>query len=262
MDQIVIIKFISALAYPIGLAFTLAFLGLFFGWLGLRWLRFCCWFVCLVGLLAFSNPMIATSLLQNLEQQYPQKELEDVTVHDAIIVLGGGLRIPLPPAQHTQIGSGSDRYWYAARLYRAGKAKQIVLAGGNVYAQPGFQGEAYYASILLQEWGVPKSAIVVEQSSRTTQQNLSNITAFTSEEGISSALLVTSAYHMPRAYGLFKKLPFSVTPASADIYIREHYSPAVFAWIPSSGALSVSTMALHEYYGMWFSAFQAFIDKR
>jgi len=203
-------------------------------------------------LLVFSNPMVAQYLVRDLESKYPQLSLEKIVKHDALIVLGGGLRIPLPPAQHTQIGHASDRYWYAAQLYRAGKAEKIIISGGNVYTQAGFKGEAYYASQLLQQWGVPESSILVEETSRTTQQNMQNTIDVVSANNIKSALLVTSAIHMPRAYELFNKLPIPVTPASADVLIRQYQAPKVFDWIPSSGALSLSTQALHEYYGMWF----------
>jgi len=190
-----------------------------------------------------------------LEQRYPQKAVSEIPKHDAIIVLGGGLRIPLPPAQHTQVGAGSDRYWYAVRLYRAGLADKIIVTGGNVYTQPGYASEAEYAAELLREWGVPASAILIETDSRTTRQNQQNTAVFLQQHSIESALLVTSAIHMPRAYGLFGKLPISVTPASADVLIRAHRSPAIFAWIPSAPALNLTTVALHEYYGMFVDQF-------
>jgi uncharacterized SAM-binding protein YcdF (DUF218 family) len=212
-------------------------------------------------LLLSSNPRVARWLAFELESQYPQQHISDIQPHGAIIVLGGGLRLPQEPAKHTQIGNGSDRFWYAARLYRSGKAPIIILAGGNVYAQMGLKGEAHYASQLLQEWGVPKSAILIEASSRTTEENKRNTALFLVRHGVKSALLVTSALHMPRAHKSFSQLPIPITPASADVIIRDQQRPAVFDWIPSAGALHLSTVALHEYYGAWFNELKAFIDK-
>lgn len=253
VDTVSLIKVISALLYPVGLLLVLFVLRWVFKAFSWPWLsRFCALGVLAVFLLA-SNPMVATWLVAGLEDRYPQQALTDITPEDAIIVLGGGLRIPSEPARHTQIGHGSDRYWYATRLFRAGKGKKIVLAGGNVYAQKGLQGEAHYASELLQEWGVPREAIIIETASRTTQQNLEQVTALLERENISSALLVTSAVHMRRAYDLFRELPISITPASADVLVREQTAPEVFLWIPSAGALQLSTIALHEHYGYWFT---------
>lgn len=231
-------------------------------WIGAkRWSQF---FGLLAGLalILASNPMFASWLAFQLERQYPQQEISDIARHDAIIVLGGGLRLPQSPAKHTQIGHGSDRFWYATKLFRAGKANSIILTGGNVYAQSGLQSEAFYASQLLQEWGVPRGAILFEGESRTTQQNRQNTASFLVENNITSAILVTSAIHMPRAHREFSRLPIPITPASADVLIRHSQRPAIFNWIPSASALQLTTVALHEYYGRWFSELNVFISKR
>ncbi len=261
MDQILIIKIISALLYPLGLAallFVLAIIVSIFQW---RKIAALLKLSSLIILLLASNPIVASKLIQSLEQQYPQQNLSEIAEHDAIIVLGGGLRIPIKPALYTQIGFGSDRYWHAARLFKAGKAKKIILIGGNVYKQPGYKGEAYYASELLQQWGVPNSAIAIETNSRNTEQNFNNTANYINTKGIESVLLVTSAYHMPRSLNIFKQLQIKVTPASADVLIRHQSSPQVFKYLPSTGALTLTTIAAHEYYGMWFSSLKAWIVK-
>jgi len=155
-------------------------------------------------------------------------------------------------ASHYRLSRGSDRYWHAARLFHAGKADKIIVSGGNVYKQPGFQGEAYYASQLLQQWGVPERAIQAELDSRTTGQNQENMLGMIRDQEIRSVLLVTSAVHMPRAHYLFSRMPVSITPASADVLVREQNAPAIFSYLPSASALALTTVAVHEYYGLWF----------
>lgn len=265
MDNVVIIKLISNLLYPMGLVFAFLALG-FVGRLlfcrdKVRNLTSICYFLSFLCLTVFSNPMVASWLVESLERQYPQRSLKDIVKHDVIIVLGGGLRIPLPPTQHIQLSAGSDRYWYAARLYKSAKADQIILTGGNVYQQPGYHGEVYYAAQLLQEWGVPAEDIVIEDQSRTTEQNMKFTSDLIEKTDIDSALLVTSAIHMPRSYSLFSNLPISITPASADVIIRQSNAPKVFSWFPSVNAMMLSTAALHEYYGKWFADLKAVISK-
>lgn len=265
MDSIAVVKFISTLLYPLGLVVmfvTLGFVGRLLSRRGkIRSLANLCYVLSFLSLAVFSNPKVATWLVQSLENQYPQQGLAEVAEHDAIIVLGGGLRIPLPPAQHSQLTSGSDRYWYAARLFKAGKADKIILLGGNVYSQEGYQGEAYYASELMQEWGVPAAQIIIEDQSRTTEQNRDNAVRLIERESINSALLVTSAIHMHRAYSLFNTLPISITPASADVIVRKSEAPQVFSWMPSAAALMLTTAAIHEYYGKWFAQLKALMSK-
>ncbi|MBT8115081.1 MAG: YdcF family protein [Arenicella sp.] len=261
MDSILLVKIISALSYPLGLLLVLAILRWILRAIGLKGVGS---FLGLVGifiLVTASNPLVAHWLVSSLEQQYPQQALSDIAEHDAIVVLGGGLRLPQLPARHTQIGAGSDRYWYATRLYRAGKAAKIVLTGGNLFEQPGYESEAFYAAELLQEWGVPQQAIAIETHSRNTLQNMQNTSSYLKSKQISTILLVTSALHMPRAYNIFKSMPISITPASAGVLVREHVQPQIFDWIPSSAALSMTTVALHEYYGIWFEQLKALIDR-
>ncbi len=262
MDQITLIKIVSALIYPLGLFVVLNILALvsrLVRWANLsRVLVFVAW----VGLILASNPRFSDALVAGLESKFPQQQIGSIQQHDAIIVLGGGLRIPLPPAQSVQLSGGSDRYWHAAKLYQEGKAGLIILAGGNVFAQPDFKGEAFYAAQLLQDWGVPSPAIKIESESRNTEQNIGNISAWLSEQGIASVLLVTSAYHMPRALKSFAGLPLAVTPASADILVRESRRPHWLSWLPSAAALNMTTLALHEYYGMAFMALKKSVWNR
>lgn len=250
MDSVLVVKVVSALLYPLGLFFVMHL----FAWICRRQSAArVLWLVAAWGILLLSsNPMVATTLVKNLEQKYPQSEISQIVKHDAIVVLGGGLRIPLPPAKSTQLSSGSDRYWHAAKLYKAGKAERILLTGGNVFAQIGFAGEAFYAAELLQNWGVPRGVIQAESLSRTTEENSLNIAEWIQAYGVQRVLLVTSAYHMPRALEAFKDLHIQVTPASADILIRETARPTILNWLPSASALSLTTLAVHEYLGMVF----------
>ena len=252
MDSVLIIKIVSALLYPLGLALVFSILWLLFKLLRRRLISRLCALSAFLTLLLASNPMIANRLASSLESNYMQTEIEDVKEYDVIVVLGGGLRLPLPPAKHVQLGHASDRYWYATRLYRAGKAQRIIIAGGNVYPQGGFASEAEFAKQLLVEWGVPEEVIVIETESRTTAQNQENLESLIVEQEIESVLLVTSALHMPRSMRLFSQMPVNLTPAAADVLVRKKNVPKILKWLPSANALRLTTVSLHEYYGMWF----------
>ena len=254
MDTVLIIKVVSALLYPLGLVSVLAIFSILCRLCSkYRTSAICFWLAVLV-LFVSSNPMVARSVVASLEDRYPQHDIDSISKHDAIIVLGGGLRIPTAPAKHVQLAHASDRYWYAVQLFNAGKADKIIISGGNVYPQSGLQGEAYYAAQVMQTWGVPENAIELESNSRTTAQNQSFIKELLEEQEIQSVLLVTSAIHMPRAHHLFMRLPITVTPASADVLVRNQNSPEIFNYIPSAAALRHTTAALHEYYGYWFES--------
>ncbi len=64
-------------------------------------------------------------------------------------------------------------------------------------------------------------------------------------------ILVTSASHMPRAIGLFRKYGMDPIPAPTDYMVKEReggLTPRVF--FPSAGSLEKAGRAIHEYLGM------------
>ena len=261
MDSVVLIKVVSAALYPLGLVTVFAAVALYSRAKGrkARAKLYTC--ISILILLISSNPLFARYLVGELESRYPQKSIDEIEAHQAIIVLGGGLRVPSEPGQALQLGSAADRYWHAAQLYFAEKAPLIIITGGNVYSRPGVQGEAFYVAELLGKWGVPASAIITEADSRTTAENAENVQKILEQKGIDHALLVTSAMHMPRAYSLFDALPSSITPAVADVQIQPQVAPPVFSYLPSAGALKMTTLAMHEYYGQWFNQIKSTFKK-
>jgi uncharacterized SAM-binding protein YcdF (DUF218 family) len=246
-------KIISAVIYPVGMVTMLAILAMLFALF--RWRRLavgCCllafgvFFVC-------AMPNTASSLISGLESQYPQQPLEDIPRANVIVVLGGSLGAPIPPRQHVQLTGGADRLWHAARLYKAGKAPRVILTGGNVFTQEGIEGESWYASQLLADWGIPRTTMITETQSRNTYQNAVNTRPLLEAMNARRILLVTSGFHMPRALEVFRKTladtNIEIVPASADILVTGATGPTVLGYLPSAGALNGTRLALHEHLG-------------
>ena len=269
MDIVAIIKFVSLLLYPLGLVFVCAGLG-FLYFIRRRPIaakRF--WIVGFILLWVFSTPIFSVGLTAWLEAKNPPQPVNSYGAHDAIVVMGGGLRLPSPPANRVQLTSASDRYWVASKLYAAGKAPFVVLLGGNLFEQPGIAAESEYARDLLIDWGVPIEAIVVETKSRTSEQNIAQFELLLkdnpkfSKESL-DVILVTSATHMPRSKYLMRsrlKERVNITPASADVLIIATGDPSFKYWMPNTGALGLAGVAVHELYGLWFVQLKAFIKE-
>ncbi|MGH1542537.1 MAG: YdcF family protein [Arenicella sp.] len=253
MDTILVTKLLAHLAYPsglIGLCIVFCLLSLVFGKSGRAWL-----FMLLAScvFLATSNPIVSTNLVSRLENQHPQPKLEDTPEAEAIVVLGGSLRPPAYPRRFSQLSNGSDRFWYAAKLYKAGKAKEIILSGGNIFDQERIKPEAFYIKQILVDLGIPADAIVVEGDSKTTAQNAQHTLDILQQRGIKKILLVTSALHMPRSMKLFQNNNIRVIPCSSDVLVADNAVPDLLNWVPNAKAFQNSTAALHEFYGMWFN---------
>lgn len=261
MDNITLSKVLTQLAYPGGLIAIFTLLALFYLLLGKRTRSYLLLLFACVIFLAASNPIVSTFLVKRLESQYPQAPMSEIPTADAIVVLGGSLRPPSSPRRFSQLSGSSDRFWYAAKLFKANKAPKILLTGGNVFPNKEIQSEAFYIKKVLLELGIPNDAILIEEDSKTTAENASNSQQKFAQHNINSALLVTSAMHMPRAIDLFKKTGVNITPSSSDIHITEETRPEALRWIPSARAFALTTLAAHEYYGVWFYRSKAVASK-
>lgn len=259
IDSVSIVKFISLFVYPVGLITLCFFIAMLSRIIGFRKLSAFSLFLCLAVFFVASSPLISIRLVASLERQFPQLEISQVPNADTILVLGGGLKLPIEPRQYSQLTSGSDRYWLAATLYKNNKAPELVLSGGNVFEQTGMRAESYYAKTLLQAWGVPEPAIRIEDASRTTAQNA--VLSKSKLDGQDKViLLVTSAWHMPRALREFADYEANIVPVSADVIVDKAQSPSFYRWVPSSSAITRTTIALHEYYGIWYSEIRRLLD--
>ena len=102
----------------------------------------------------------------------------------------------------------------------------------------------------LNEFGIDSSSILLENGSRNTHENAINSGAVLQENQITSALLVTSALHMPRAAAVFRRAGVDFTPVSIDTLSSSLATGSLFAYLPTSRALDISTRAIKEWIGL------------
>jgi len=207
-----------------------------------------------VGLWISSTPIVARALDQTLERSYPVFAAQAAPTADAIVVLGGSVIARRPPQRPSlMLTPASTRVWYAAELYRAGKAKWIVVAAGPEPELANEQAESDAIAEMLHILGVPAAAIRLESSSRNTTENARYTQPILTRLGARRVLLVTSAQHMARAVKTFTKVwansHIELIPAPTDGDASQKPS-ALILWIPSPNGLMGVTRALKEYAGM------------
>ena len=196
-------KLATALISPLGTSILLGALALLMAAGGSRRLSF------LLGTLAFawitiwSMPTASLWLRAQVEMRFPREALKELPKADAIIVLGGGIEPPAQKGASPNLQAAADRVWYGAQLYKAGKARLIILSGGS---EPGLDltSEAAAMRVLLLDLGVPSSAMLLEEKSRNTRENAGFTGQMLKERKLKHILLVTSALHMRRAIALFR----------------------------------------------------------
>lgn len=140
---------------------------------------------------------------------------------------------------------------HAARLHRAGKVRRVLVAAGNIPWLPAIKAEAELIRELLMTWGVPPGDIEIAGASRNTYENAIEIRDLRRARPFETALLVTSASHMPRALAVFRKAGLPVEPATTDIEVVDVPGGDLLRWLPDAGALAMTSTAVKEWIGCW-----------
>jgi uncharacterized SAM-binding protein YcdF (DUF218 family) len=248
-------KLLPLFVYPLGLACVLMVVALVMWWRRSRWVPVPLSLALIVLLLA-SNTWVANSLVRSLEwQQLPPKELPTA---DAIVLLGGATKSGFPPRPGVDLSEGGDRVFYAAQLYREGKAPLVIASGGRIAWRGGGPSESADMAEILKTLGVPSSAILQDPSSLNTYQNAVNVRQIMKKRDIRRVLLVTSAMHMPRSLQIFKRQGIEAIAAPTDFLVSQqefeepNSSPqaTVLSLLPDTDRLEKTTLALKEYMGM------------
>lgn len=200
------------------------------------------------ALLIPSLPIVSGAMVAHLENFAPARRLEEYSPADAIVVLGGSTSPLVSPRQTAQEVYGS-RVYIGYQLFRLGKAKKILVAGGLPYVgrDGGIRTESTDMKEILISMGVPSSAIIEENTSRTTQENAANVSAMLPDQGIKNVLLVTSALHLRRAAAHFRKNGIAFVPVPAEYQISSDLK--LIDQIPSARYLDLFSSALKEYLG-------------
>jgi uncharacterized SAM-binding protein YcdF (DUF218 family) len=134
-----------------------------------------------------------------------------------IIILGGPVSPYLSETRgQVTLGDGAERLTEIPALARKFPDARIVYTGGNPRLFGMGTPEALYGARLLESFGIPRERIVIEGDSRNTQENAVFTKALVKPKPGERWLLVTSALHMPRSVGVFRKADFPIEPYPVD----------------------------------------------
>lgn len=187
-------------------ALLLMVLALFALWRGRRKLAGVALALLFIGTLALTLLPLGDLLLAPLERQFPVRPT--LSRVDGIIVLGG--------AEETgvfrrwggiQANEAGERFMAAAILARAFPDARLVFTGGSARAV-GSEDTTDPSEMVRTLWvalGIAPDRIILEQISRNTTQNARLARALLLPKPDETWVLVTSAFHMPRAYSSFTR---------------------------------------------------------
>jgi uncharacterized SAM-binding protein YcdF (DUF218 family) len=214
--------------------------------------------IALLALCAFSP--LGNLLLYPLEARFPPWDASR-GAPDGIIVLGGPIDADVSAARNTPVVRGAaDRVFAAAILARRYPAARIVFTGGSADLVSSDAREADHARQLLESLGIAKERLLMERNSRNTYENAEFTKAMVAPKPTERWLLVTSAYHMPRSVGLFRKAGFVVEPYPVDWRTRGREDLLEFTNIAADG-LSKTDIAVREWIGLFVYRLVGRIDE-
>jgi uncharacterized SAM-binding protein YcdF (DUF218 family) len=189
---------------------------------------------------------VSTWLMLPLEQRFvpPADLMEPV---DAIIVLGGSVA-PVGSIEHDapQLNQEAERLTVLPQLMRQHPGIPVIFSGGSGDPREPDAREAPVVARFLTDLGVDMSRIRLEDSSRNTWENAVNSKPLLPAGG--RVLLVTSAAHMPRSVGIFRKVGINVVP-----YPVSYSATRADIWrfgLNLSDNMEKLDRAAHEYRGL------------
>lgn len=155
-------------------------------------------------------------LLYPLETRF-KMPLSAPTDVDGIIVLGGGEDYRQSRVwQQPQLGEGGERFLTGATLARDYPTVPVIYSGGSPLINQPDNGEMIvFASQLFQQSGLDPKRLMLETSSRNTAENFRELRAILPNAD-GHYLLVTSAFHMPRAMGVAQSQGLNITAYPVD----------------------------------------------
>ena len=153
------------------------------------------------------------------------------------MVLGGAISPGLSREYgETVVGGDAGRVIAIAKLARAYPNARIVYSGGDASLLANGLPEAKFLYPLLDSFGVPRERVMLESRSRNTAENAAFTKELVKPKPGERWLLVTSAQHMPRAVGCFRRIGFAVEAYPVAWHTRQtaiqayagEFSPAGF----------------------------------
>jgi uncharacterized SAM-binding protein YcdF (DUF218 family) len=159
---------------------------------------------------------LGNALMVPLEDRFPAFS-DSGTEIAGLVILGGATTPYLSEARDSvALNEAAERITAAATLALRHPGARIIHSGGDATFIFGGGSESAAALRLLRELGIPDDRLLAEDRSRNTVENAVFSKEIAQPKPGERWLLVTSAYHMPRSIGVFRKAGFAVEAYPVD----------------------------------------------
>lgn len=236
------------LVQPLSLAFILVLTSLLAGLMRFRRIQLVASSLSTAILFLTLFTTTGTVLLQTLEQRISKVPITEPPA--CLLVLGGGFEGDVTKVRgNVEVNQAGDRYFEMLRLAREYPKARIIVSGGDGSLSGGYEDDFTIVRRLAEQSGLDPARLIPEPLSRNTYENAVNSRMIMEREGFSVCLMITSAFHMPRALGMMRKAGATVRPWPVDYRTDGRAEFGIDGTEPMSNAQKMTT-ALREWLGL------------
>jgi uncharacterized SAM-binding protein YcdF (DUF218 family) len=201
-------------------------------------------------LLAAATLPLGMLLIAPLEDRFPLPP-PDLPSPEGIIVLGGAINDPVSQArQQTIFDEGGERLTEAVVLAKLYPQARVVYTSGSSSFAGTTSTEALQARKLMSQMGIAPERVTIEDKSRNTEENASFTAAIVHPQASQHWIVVTSAFHMPRAMGVFEKAGFHPIAYSVSFRTQGRELEDLRVTFDPVRNLRTFEIAVHEWIGL------------
>jgi len=200
-----------------------------------------------VILLFFSMPIVSDKLIAYLESDYELNQPSEIDTANAIVVLSGMVKtIKTKNGLDYEWNEAVDRFFTGIDLFNLDKAPNLIFTGGKLPWSIGVpEGEFLREEAI--KLGIPKKDILLTENVENTDQEAKAIKKLLSLDN-PKVILVTSAFHMPRAQLVFEAAGISVIAFPVDFLIGTG-KITLMSFIPSASSFASTNFFIREMIG-------------
>ena len=198
-------------------------------------------------LVIFSMPIVSGKLIAYLESDYELIKPSKVELADAVVVLSGMVKtIQTKNGLDYEWGEAADRIFAGIDLFKSNKAPVLILTGGKLPWSIGVPEGEYLRDVAI-DHGVSKKDILLTENVENTDQEAKAIKRLLLQDN-PEVILVTSAFHMPRAQLVFEAAGISAIPFPVDFRIGAQ-KRTFMSFIPSASSFEATSFFVREMIG-------------
>ena len=232
-------KILPIVVSPLFIIFFILFYGIIFKSRKIIILGFC-------FLIFLSLPIISNNINNYLQKDYQPEEISNIIEADAIVVLSGMVSVIKTDKKFKyEFGGAVDRILSGMDLFKNKKAPILILTRGKLPWNYGVPEGEFLRDFAI-KFGIPKESILLTENVKNTDEEAKSVKRILNIDN-AKVILVTSAFHMPRAQKVFEAANLKVIPFAVDFHASKKITFIDF--IPSASGLSGTSSSVREMIG-------------